>query len=1154
MLAKTRANLAALDVLAVLRTEDRAPTRDEQAVLARWSGWGAVPRIFDEADEQWAELRGRLRQHLDGPAWEAARRTTLNAHYTPAALVHQVWQSMADLGVSGGRVLEPGCGSGNFIGLAPRDLPLQVTGVELDPTTAAIAARLYPSASIRAEGFERTRLPAGSFDLVVGNVPFARVCLHDPTHNRSGHSLHNHFIIKSLHLTHPGALVAVVTSRFTLDARNPAARREIAGLADLVGAVRLPGGAMAAAAGTGAVTDLVVLRRRKAGKPARGEDWERTVPLALPDGEVSVNQYFARHPGHVLGELRATGGQYSGTDLQVVADGGALESRLAEALAGIVAGARRAGLVWQPAAVPVATDAEALPPAQHKEGSFLVLASGRFAQVVHGTASPYEPRPAKDGGELASLIRLRDAMGELLDLEATGAEDAPCELARAALNARYDDYAARFGALNRFSEARTGRSDAETGEELTRRVMPAMGGFRHDPDYRSVLALEVFDAETQRAGKAAIFTRRVIAPRQARLGADNAQDALAICLDNHGRVDLGVIATLLGTDAGQARAELAELVWEDPVSGEVLTAQSYLSGDVRAKLVSAERAALADPRWQANVEALRAVLPVDIAPSEIDARLGATWIPADDVEAFAAEVLQCPSLRVEYSPAGAAWAVKLDDPRERWSVAASSEWGTGRADAVRLLGLSLDQAPVSIYDETDDGARVLNAAETLAARDKQQAIEQRFAGWVWEDPRRAARLAADYNRRFNSVVVARYDGSHLTTPGLSASFHPHAHQRDAVWRILSEPTVLLAHDVGAGKTATMAIAAVELRRLGLVKKPAIVVPNHMLEQVAREFLQTYPMAKVLVADRNDASAAGRRSFAARCATGDWDAVVMTHSAFGRLPVSLSTRTQFLSSRVQDLRAAATASKGPTVKKLEAAAARAEERCKKLMAEEAKDDGVSFEQTGIDYLFIDEAHVFKNKEFTTHVQGVGGEGSRRATDLDLKLAYLRERHGERVAAFATATPIANSIAEMWVMQSYLQPARLESAGVAAFDAWAATFGRSVTALELAPDGGSYRLNTRFARFANVPELLTMFRASADVRSARELALAIPGIRGGRAETVIVAASEALSDYVQDLVRRAEAVRDHRVRPDEDNMLKVAGDGRRAALDLRLVGRE
>jgi N12 class adenine-specific DNA methylase/SAM-dependent methyltransferase len=1116
--------------------------------------------VFDEDNTEWAQLRADVRQRLDDRAWEAARRTTLNAHYSPAEVVEQVWATVGALGFAGGRVLEPGCGSGNFIGLAPAGLDLDVVGIELDPTTARIASALYPHADIRAEGFERSRLPRDSFDLVVGNVPFAKVVLHEPAHNSARLSLHNHFIVKSLDLTHPGGIVAVVTSRFTLDARNPAARREIADRADLLGALRLPAGALRAAAGTDAVSDLVILRRREAGRTARAESWERSVLLGVDGGEIPINEYFVRHRERVLGQLVAGGGQYSQVDLQVRADPDRpLAPALAEALVAIVADARAEGLVWAartsagaPArARPVAADV--MQP-HHKEGSILSTGTGGFARVVDGAPQPYPVAPRKDAGELRALVGMRDSLAQLLDLEVSTVDDVDADVVRAELNRRYEAYQARYGTLNRFSLVRTGRQDPDTGGDLYRRSFPSMGGFRADPDYHSVLALEVFDAETQTARKAPILQGRVLAPRQPRHGADSAQDALAICLDEHGRADIDVIAGLLGTDAGAARAELGELVWDDPATAELVPAPRYLSGDVRAKLAVAEAAASEDLRWQANVEALRRVVPVDLGPAEIDARLGSSWIPPADVRDFLVEVLDCTRPIVEYVPVTATWALTVPTG-DRQSVAVRSEWGTARADAVSLVTSALNQTPATVYDSLDDGRRVLNPAETIAAREKQEALGERFAAWVWENPARRDRLTETYNRLFNGTVLPSYDGSHLSLPGLAASFIPHRHQRDAVWRMVSEPTVLLAHDVGAGKTATMAMGAMELRRLGLVKKPGFVVPNHMLEQFSRELAQLYPRAKLLVASRDDASAAGRKSFVARCATGDWDAVVMTASAFARLPVSDDTRGDFIAERIAELRGAIAASKeGLSVKRLEERVARLEQKHEALLATERRDDGVTFEQTGIDYLLVDEAHGWKNRPLASRIAGVGGAGSQKAEDLEMKLGYVRSRYGNRVTTFATATPIANSLSEMWVMQSYLQPERLAAAGVATFDAWAATFGRTVTALELSPDGGSYRINTRFARFANVPELLTMFRATADVRGAAQLALDVPALAGGAPKTVVVPASTELQAYVAELVERAEQVRQRRVTPSEDNMLKVSGDGRKAALDLRLVGRE
>ena len=1150
--AKAAANLAALHVLDELRSEGRSARADEQAVLARWSGWGALPGIFDEADAGWADIREELRSLLDEEAWDAARRTTINAHYTSAEVVAAIWEAVENVGFRGGRVLEPGCGSGNFIGLAPSHLPLSFVGVELDPTTAAIASALYPDADIRTEGFERSRLAADSFDVVVGNVPFGRVVLHDPVHNASRHSIHNHFILKSLRLTHPGGVVAVVISRYTLDARNPAARREMAELADLVGAVRLPAGAFRAAAGTDAVTDVVLLRRRAPGEVSRSAPWAALATAVSDDGEVELNEWFVARPELILGELRATGGQYREDDLTVVAHDEPLGPALHAALGSVVERGRDAGLGWAPASVTVAPPAPELHGVEgpHKEGAILATPEGGFAQVQGGVVRRFEVKPKSDRTELKALVALRDALAEVLEAQAHSFDDTAFGAAQARLNRAYDAYAERFGALNRFALVPTGRTDPSTGQATYRRVRPRMGGFGADPDFFSVLALEVFDPDTQTATKAPVFSARVVAPRQTRRGAERAEDALAICLDDHGRIDLDVIAGLLGVTPARARSELGALVWDDPESGQLVPAATYLSGDVRRKLAVATKAAEADPLYHAHVEELRAVVPPDLGAEEIDARLGVAWIPPTDVEAFATEVLGASQVVIEYAAVTATWAVAAAT-WERRSVGATSMWGTARADAIGLLQSSLNQQSASVYDHFEDGSRVLNQAETLAAREKQEALESRFSAWVWEDPERAERLSTRYNDLFNGTVLPRYDGSHLSLPGLSSAFTPHQHQRDAVWRMVQEPTVLLAHAVGAGKTATMVMGGMELRRLGLVRKPAYVVPNHMLEQFAREFLQLYPQARVLVAGRAETSAAGRKHFVARCATGDWDAVVITHSAFERIPVSAATKRDFLARRLTELREAIAASKGLTVKRLELRMANLEERHKALLADERRDDGVTFEATGIDWVAVDEAHFYKNRQFPTHIQGVGGQGSKRAEDLEMKLECLRSRHGARVATFATATPIANSLAEMYVMQAYLQPEALARAGVSHFDAWAANFGRTVTALELAPDGTSYRLTSRFARFRNVPELLTMFRATADVRRADELSLAAPAIAGGGAETVVVPASEQLKEYMATLASRAEQVRNRVVTPHEDNMLKISGDGRRAALDLRLV---
>ncbi|MGI8808932.1 MAG: DEAD/DEAH box helicase family protein, partial [Acidimicrobiales bacterium] len=1158
--SKLKANLAALEVLDRLRTERRNASAEEQSALARWSGWGSLPKVFDEANADYAPAREQARRLLgDEAAWTAARRTTLNAHYTPAEVVAAMWRAVGDLGFTGGQVLEPGCGSGNFVGLAPDGC--EITGVEADATTAAVARHLYGArATIRAERFESFTAPDGHFDLVIGNVPFAKVTPHDPRYNRSRLGLHNYFIVKSLELTRPGGLVAVLTSRYTADARNPAARREIDARADLVGALRFPARAFMGSAGTEVVIDLLVLRRRGEGNDRRGHEWTTTVPAPLDDGgePLFVNEFFVTNPLCVLGTLAADRGMYRERELTVEATGPLLPA-LDQALDTLVADARARGLLFtpgtaerEPSPMSVGTGSPVLRFAQ--EGSF-VVADGRLCRLENGQVRPHEPRYRSDVAELRRLVVLRDAARAVLGAQVAGDADPDLHELQGRLTVAYDSYRRAYGPLNRFKVARTGRTDPETGDEIVRRLRPRMGGFRDDPDWPLVAALEVFDDETQQARPAAMFTQRIISPPVARLGVDSAPEAVAVCLDEAGSLDLGRIAELLGVDEDAARAELKGLAWDEPESGQLVPASRYLSGNVRSKLETARAAAADDPRWEANVAALAAVLPRQLEPGEITAGLGAPWVPPGDVEAFCDDVLGA-SVEIERVAALGRWTVVLRAGR-RGSVSLSSEWGTARADAVTLLDASLNQRLHTVTDPTDDGRRVRNDAETLAARDKQDALGARFSSWVWEEPQRASRLAERYNELFNSVVIPAHDGSHLSLPGLAESFRPHPHQRDAVARILTDGRALLAHAVGAGKTATMVMAAMELRRLGLAAKPAVVVPNHMLDQFSREWLQLYPTAKVLIADRDRLSKERRKEFVARCATGDWDAVIFTQAGFGRLPLGRDLLAGYLGEELARSREALSESqsgKSLSVKRLERRIAQLEETYQRLMAAENKDDGVHWTETGVDYIFCDEGHLYKNRRVDSAIEGMANPGSQRAQDLDAKLWALRRANGPRVVTFATATPVANSIAELWTMQSYLQPDVLAEVDLAPFDSWAATFGRTVTALELAPDGGSYRMKTRFARFQNIPELLTLYRQVADVRTAEDLNLPVPVLSGGGPETVIVPASPTLREYVSELAARAERVRSRSVAPDEDNMLKITGDGRRAALDLRLVGEQ
>jgi N12 class adenine-specific DNA methylase len=1131
-------------------------------VLARWSGWGAIPAVFDPIREDYAVERARLSELLGDSGFAAARRSTLNAHYTDAGIAAAMWSAVQALGFTGGEVLEPGCGSGTFVGLAPPEA--RMTGVEVDPTTAAIAAALYPGARIVCESFADTRAPDGAFDLAIGNVPFAKLGLVDRRHNPAGHSIHNHFLIKSLHLVRPGGFVVALTSRYTLDARNPAARREMAELGELVTALRLPTGAHQRAAGTQVVTDLLVLRRLQPGQRGNGSSWELATPMTLPGAggertDIEINRYFHNHPEHVLGTLQTGRGAFGGNDL-VVEQVAPLDQLLATTLAQAVDQARQTGRVFQPATAAAAPARAALVHghSDQREGLIQQAEGGGFTRIVSGAAVPFSV-PASQSDELRALLGLRDTTVALLEAEAATVEDT-AEIAglRAQLGQRYGDYADRYGPIKRFTWRPTGRTDSETGEPKLARIRPAQGGFKLDPFSPVVRALEVYDETTATATRAAIFEHRVVAPRAPRRGADSPADALAVCLDTHGEVRLDIIAGLLGTTPQQARGELGTLVFDDPTSGRLSTAAEYLSGNVRVKLAAAAAAADEDPRFAPNVAALREIIPADLLPGEIHARLGAPWIAASYVEQFLRETLDDRSLRVEH-PGGTIWAVS----GSKYGVAATSTWGTLRKPAPELAEAVLEQRVIIVRDELEDGRRIINVTDTLAAQEKAAELDARFADWIWEDPARAAALARTYNDTFNAIVLRNYDDVELSLPGVALTFTPHRHQVAAVARIIHEPAVGLFHEVGAGKTAEMVMGTMELRRLGMVRKPAIVVPNHMLEQFAGDFLGIYPRANVLTAGRDDLAGDRRREFVGRAATGDWDAIIMTRSAFERLPMSPEHQRAYLDQEaerlrlwIENVRASGGERSSLTIKRMEATLARAEERLKDTLAGR-KDAGITFEMTGIDYLVVDEAHDYKNLRTVSNIPGVAIEGSKRASDLDMKLSYLRGQHGDRVGTLATATPIANSVAEAYTMQRYLQPELLAQAGVEDFDSWAAAFGEVVTGIELSPDGGRFRMQSRFARFKNVPELLRLWHVSADVKTAEDLNLAVPLIAarpdGQRLpEVVTTPGSTELAEVMAETGRRADRIRAGGVDPTQDNMLKIGNDGRAAALDLRLLG--
>ena len=1159
--ARFEANIGAIGVVRALTAEERPATVDEQQRLARWSSWGAIPQVFDEENTDWVTERALLRGLLDEQEWRAAARTTINAHYTDPAYVREIWDALARLGFQGGTVLEPGSGAGTFIGLAPASS--RMVGVELDPLTAAISRGLYPGADIRAESFADTKAPAASFDAAVGNVPFADVTLHDPVHNASGHSMHNHFIVKALHLTRPGGVVAVLTSHWTMDAQNPAARREMNELADLLGAVRLPTGAHRRAAGTEALTDLLLFRRRDPGQEPASDVWEMVTPVTIDGERVKINTYFADYrPDHVLGELRVGQGMYGNQTLRVTADLTGVPRLLRDTLTEITASATERGLTFTP---PTAAQEQeraarvAADPALF-DGSILATPEGTFRVVAGGELLPLKV-PKSAAVELRALLTLRDGAIGLLEMEAATRDDTDeIESARARLRDQYERYVARYGPLNRYTLRRTGRTDPDTGEDTHARIVPTpLRILRGDPFGPLVVALEVFDEQEQTAAGASILSGRVVAPIPPVRGVESPADAISVSLDRTGGVDLELIAELLGTDGSDARAALAGHVFEDPATGDLIHAPEYLSGNVRIKFDAAESAVKERPELQGNVDALKAVLPEPLGVDEIAARLGAVWISAATHEEFLREILKAPDVKVE-NPLPGMWEVRGG----RQGILATSEWGTQRRPAPDLVQSVMEQKRIQVYDEHRDPdgttVRIFNPVETTAAQEKADQLQERFSEWVWENPERARILADEYNRRFNSIVLRDYSsaGEYLTFPGMARSFTPRPHQRAAVARMIAEPACGLFHEVGAGKTAEMVAGVMEMRRMGLIQKPMLVVPNHMLEQFSREWLQIYPRARVLAASSQDLTAERRRLFVARAAASDWDGIILTQGAFARIRVDPATERDYIEQQVIALKAAYDSAKGEdrmSVKRIQKRLLQAENKLKGLV-DRARDPGITFEATGVDYVVVDEMHMYKNLATESNIRDAAIDGSERASDLHLKLESLRGRGRDRVVTGATATPIANSVTEAYVMQRYLRPDLLEEAGLGHFDAWAATFGETVTEMEMSPTGSSFRLKTRFARFQNVPEMLRLWSVFADVKTAEDLQLPVPDIQeradGKRAaDTVVLAPTRELQAYIDDIAERAERIQHKQVRPDEDNMLKVSTDGRKAALDVRLV---
>ena len=1103
-------------------------------------GWGALanPVFGPYPASEWKNTAQAVRELLTDDEYESARASTPNAHYTSPAVIAAVWDALHRIGVGPGvQLLEPAMGVGHFFGLMPESMSGgHRTGVELDAVTARIAKKLYPDATIFQKGFEETPLPDNYFDAVVGNVPFGDYAVYDPAIRRDlTRAIHDYFFAKSLEKLRPGGLMALITSRYTMDKEDDTVRRYLAERADLLGAIRLPNTAFKGNAGTEVTTDILFLRKREPGAPPGGESWLKLDGIDGPDGPIEVNEYYARHPEMMLGTMKLEGTMYRGAEPTLA--GALTPELLAQAVRALPEGVYVPRDEGRPPPLK-APDAEAFTGV--KDGAYAI----RDNAIVIRDGDRFEATSLSPAAaeRIRGMMAVRDAVRLVFQTQLDDAPEQRITEARQLLNRLYDSFAHRYGPLSCRENIRA---------------------FAGDPDQPLLLSLENYDAERNRATKTAIFDRRTLDRRKPADHVDTAAEALAISLNETGRIHWPTMTRLTGRGPKPLQRELDTLVYRNPEGGEWETADGYLSGNVRAKLRTAQAAAAIDAGYARNAVALAAVQPADLLPGDISARLGSSWIPSADIHDFICETLDLPRSFVKVSHAGAiaTWALTLDS-YAKTAVANTTTWGTPRARATELIEDALNGRTPTIYDQIDKDTRVVNQQETLAAREAQQKLRDRFGEWIWQDPDRAQRLARLYNDTFNHTRLRAYDGSHLTFPGMNRSMLRRddldPHQKNGVWRILQSPNTLLAHCVGAGKTAEMTAAAMEFKRLGLAHKPMIVVPNHLVEQWGAAFLQLYPHAHVFVAGKDAFAGGNRRRAMSRIATGNWDAVIVSHKSFELLPVSDETFARFVSVQKDQLEDAVREVKAQEadsrriVKELEKAKKRLESRLKERADRERKDDAVTFEQLGVDALFVDESDLFKNLGFVSKMQRIAGlpnTESNRALDMYLKTRYLAERGGRVV--FATGTPVSNTMAEMYTLQRYLDPAALAAAGVEHFDAWAANFGERVTALELAPDGSGYRMHTRFAKFINLPELLTMFRSFADVQTADMLHLPRPAIHGGSPRVVVAPSSPQLKEFVATLVERAQNIRNGGVDPRSDNILKITGDGRKAALDMRLV---
>ncbi len=1162
--AKYQANVAAIKLLKYLEETTGQATPEQQEVLSRYVGWGGVPEAFDPSKTAWAKEYAELKELLTPEEYAAARTSTLNAHYTSPMVIRAIYETVERLGFHNGNILEPSCGVGNFFGMLPDSMAgSRLYGVELDSITGRIARQLYPNARIEVNGFEKTQYPDGIFDLAIGNVPFGNYRVSDRPYDRHNLLIHDYFFAKAIDKVRAGGIIAFITSNGisggTMDKKDAHAREYMARRCDLLGAVRLPNTTFRANAGTDIAMDIVFLQKREVPR-MQGEplpEWVETDLLHTntytdKDGRerhdhVTMNRYFRTHPEMVLGDLDIVTGPFGPQLVCNPREGADLEQQLREAMQHIQGR-------YTEAALPELGEGEdideSLPADPNvKNYSYTVVDGAVYFRENSRMVRPDLNATAE--ARVKGLVGLRDCVQRLIDLEMdAAAPDADIRAQMAELNRRYDDFSAKYGLIN------------DRANRLA---------FADDSSYYLLCALEVLDEDGRLERKADMFTKRTIKPHEAVTTVDTASEALAVSISEKACVDMAYMEQLTGKTGEELAAELRGVIFRlpGPVSeGErpqYVTADEYLSGNVRRKLRQAQRAAEQDSAFAVNVEALTAAQPKDLDASEIEVRLGATWIDKEYIQQFMYETFDTPfylqrSIEVHYTPFTAEWQISGKNVVGQNNVAAYSTYGTGRANAYKILEDSLNLRDVRIYDTVEDAdgkeRRVLNAKETTLAAQKQQAIRDAFRDWIWRDPERRQALVRQYNEEMNATRPREYDGSHIVFGGINPAITLREHQKNAIAHVLYGGNTLLAHEVGAGKTFEMVGAAMEAKRLGLCQKSLFVVPNHLTEQWASEFLRLYPSANILVTTKKDFEKHNRKKFCARIATGDYDAIIMGHSQFEKIPISKERQERLLHEQIWEITegiAEVEASGGErfTVKQLERTKKSLEARLEKLQAEGRKDDVVTFEQLGVDRLFVDEAHNYKNLFLYTKMRNVAGlstTDAQKSSDMFAKCRYMDEITGSRGVIFATGTPVSNSMTELYTMQRYLQYDRLQELGMAHFDCWASRFGETVTALELAPEGTGYRARTRFSKFFNLPELMNLFKEIADIKTADQLHLPTPQVEY---HNIVAQPTEQQQEMVKALSERASLVHSGTVDPSQDNMLKITSDGRKLGLDQRII---